>query len=184
MHIAGKKALFLDRDGVINVDHGYVYKTSDFEFCDGIFDVCRKAKNLGYLIFVVTNQAGIGRGLYSETEFNILTKWMCSQFIANDCEISKVYFCPTHPVHGIGRFKVESPFRKPNPGMLLQAIHEYGVDPSISLLIGDKKSDVQAGNSAKIGTNLLLSGGAANEWNETENAFVINNLTDAIQYLK
>jgi D-glycero-D-manno-heptose 1,7-bisphosphate phosphatase len=151
-----KPALFLDRDGVINVDHGYVFRQSDFEFTEGIFDLCRHAKSAGYLIFVVTNQAGIGRGLYSEDDFHDLTRWMCHVFVREGCAIDKVYFCPTHPEHGIGRYKVESPRRKPFPGMILEAAAEFDVDLTRSVLLGDKRSDIEAGQAAGIRQNVLL----------------------------
>jgi len=152
-----KRALFLDRDGVINVDHGYVYRQSDFEFTEGIFDLCRHAKSAGYLIFVVTNQAGIGRGLYTEADFHELTRWMCDVFAQEGCAIDKVYFCPTHPVHGIGPYKVDSLRRKPFPGMILEAAAEFEIDLAGSVLIGDKPSDIEAGRAAGIKHNLLFA---------------------------
>src|SRR4029079_2746485 len=97
-----RKALFLDRDGVINIDRGYVCAQDDFEFVDGIFDVCRHATSLGYLIIVVTNQAGIGRGYYSEEDFTQLPEWMCRAFGEQGAPIAKVYFCPFHPEFGVG----------------------------------------------------------------------------------
>lgn len=152
-----RPALFLDRDGVINVDHGYVFRREQFEFIDGIFDLCRAAKTLGYLVFVVTNQAGIGRQYYSEHDFAELTAWMCRVFREHKAEIDKVYFCPYHPVHGIGSYKVDSPFRKPRPGMILQAAQEFNVNLKRSVLVGDKQSDMDAGISAGVGHNLLYS---------------------------
>ena len=150
-------ALFLDRDGVINIDHAYVCKPENFEFVDGIFELCRSAKQLDFLICVVTNQAGIGRGFYTEQDFLGLTEWMCRAFKTEGVLIDKVYFCPTHPVHGIGNYQVESPFRKPNPGMLLQAAQELAIDLSKSILVGDKESDIQAGIAAGLVCNLLYS---------------------------
>lgn len=152
-----RPALFLDRDGVINADHGYVYRQGDFQFIDGIFDLCRFAKASGYWLFVVTNQAGIGRGLYTEADFHELTRWMCDVFEQEECAIDKVYFCPTHPESGVGHYKVESMRRKPNPGMILEAAGEYAVDLARSVLIGDKLSDIQAGQTAGIENNFLLS---------------------------
>src|SRR5438128_1203722 len=98
-------ALFLDRDGVINIDRGYVYKQEDFEFVDGIFDLCRYATDLDYVLIVVTNQAGIGRGLYSEQDFLDLTDWMCGVFRERGVPLGKVYYCPSHPDHGVGAYK-------------------------------------------------------------------------------
>ena len=150
-------ALFLDRDGVINIDHAYVCKPENFEFIDGIFDLCRKAKELGYLIFVITNQAGIGRGYYSEQDFLNLTDWMMGEFKRQDVEINKVYFCPSHPEHGVGKYRIDSPNRKPNPGMILQAKEEFDIDLTTSILVGDKESDIQAGVAAGVGFNVLYS---------------------------
>lgn len=150
-----RPALFLDRDGVINADHAYVCRQENFEFVDGIFELCRYAKKLGYLIFVVTNQAGIGRGFYTEQDFLKLTEWMCGIFSTEGVVIDKVYFCPFHPEHGVGKYKVNSPFRKPGPGMILQAAEEFGVDLARSVLVGDKETDIQAGIAAGVGCNLL-----------------------------
>lgn len=150
-----RPALFLDRDGVINVDHGYVCKREEFEFIGGIFDLCRTAKRLGYAVFVVTNQAGIGRGYYTERDFLELTDWMCGVFREEGVGIDKVYFCPFHPVHGVGPYKVESSDRKPGPGMILQAAGEFGVNLTRSVLVGDKETDIQAGIAAGVGCNLL-----------------------------
>ncbi|MEQ1527198.1 MAG: HAD family hydrolase [Gallionella sp.] len=149
------RALFLDRDGVINIDHAYVCTQDEFQFIDGIFEVCRCAQELGYLIFVITNQAGIGRGYYTEQTFLNLTDWMCGAFKSEGVSIDKVYFCPFHPEHGVGRYKIDSPFRKPGPGMILQAAAEFGVDLKHSILLGDKESDIGAGLAAGVGCNLL-----------------------------
>ena len=150
-----RPALFLDRDGVINVDHAYVCTQDQFQFIEGIFELCRRAKELGYLIFVITNQAGIARGYYTERDFLDLTEWMCGIFAVQGAAIDKVYFCPFHPEFGIGRYKVDSPFRKPGPGMILQAAQEFDVDLKNSVLVGDKESDIEAGLAAGVGCNLL-----------------------------
>jgi D-glycero-D-manno-heptose 1,7-bisphosphate phosphatase len=147
-----RPALFLDRDGVVNIDHGYVCKPENFDFVTGIFDLVATANSFGYLVVIVTNQAGIGRGYYTEDDFHALTKWMRAQFISRGARVDAVYFCPDHPEHGLGAYKRESIFRKPGPGMLLQAAKELGVDLSISLLVGDKDSDIQAGVTAGVGS--------------------------------
>ena len=151
-----RPALFLDRDGVINIDHAYVHRRENFDFVDGIFELCRLARERGYLIFVVTNQAGIGRGRYTEQDFHTLTDWMCGVFAAEQAPIDKVYFCPYHPEHGVGDYKLDSPFRKPGPGMILQAAEEFGVDLAASVLLGDNETDLQAGAAAGVGRNLLF----------------------------
>lgn len=151
-----RPALFLDRDGVINVDHGYVCRPDDFEFVDGIFDLVIAANRAGYLVVVVTNQAGIGRGYYSEADFQALTDWMNARFVVQGGCIDAVYFCPFHPEHGVGEYRRESEFRKPGPGMLLQAGREHKIDFARSIFVGDKPSDMAAGQAAGVGTLLQL----------------------------
>jgi D-glycero-D-manno-heptose 1,7-bisphosphate phosphatase len=151
------KALFLDRDGVINRELGYVYRREDFHFRDGIFQLCRAATTLGYGLVVSTNQAGIARGYYTESDFHILTSWMVGEFAREGVTIARVYYCPYHPVHGVGKYRCDSPRRKPNPGMLLQAQAELSLDLRLSVLIGDQLSDIQAGTAAGVGTQILLS---------------------------
>lgn len=149
------RALFLDRDGVINHDAGYTHRWEQFVFVDGIFDLCRYAHAQGFLLFVVTNQAGIGRGYYGEDDFHALTARMCERFAIEGAPIAKVYFDPTHPEHGIGQYRRASVMRKPEPGMLLQAAAEFGISLPDSVLIGDKDSDIRAGLAAGVRCNLL-----------------------------
>lgn len=158
-----KNCLFLDRDGVINIDHGYVCKIENFEFVAGIFELTKIAYTCGYEIAVVTNQAGIGRGYYSEVEFNELTAWMCKQFILRGTPISQVYFSPFHPREGIGRYKKNDFSRKLNPGMILLAQHKLNLDLSKSIWIGDKASDIKAGIAVGVGTNILIGDSRAAE---------------------
>jgi D-glycero-D-manno-heptose 1,7-bisphosphate phosphatase len=178
-------ALFLDRDGVINVDHAYVHKKDDFEFIEGIFDLCRKAKQRGYLIIVVTNQAGIGRGYYSEKDFVRLTDWMKQVFLSEEVEINHVYHCPYHPQHGIGTFKKDAECRKPNPGMILKACGDFNIDLESSILIGDKASDIKAGKNAGITKNLLfISANDSDRERDTKDATtVLHTLQEAVDYL-
>lgn len=154
-------ALFLDRDGVINVDHGYVHRSEHFEFVPGIFELCGVAAGRGHPIVVVTNQAGIGRGYYTEADFERLTDWMHHRFHDAGVPLTAVYFCPFHPTAGVGAYRVDSPFRKPGPGMILQAAQDHALDLARSALVGDKDSDIQAGRAAGIGLNLLYKPEAA-----------------------
>ena len=151
------RALFLDRDGVINVNHGYVHRAEDFIFLDSIFDVARAAHANRYKIVVITNQAGIARGFYSEEQFHALTDWMCGQFATQDAPLDKVYFSPYHPTAGIGEYRKDDVSRKPHPGMILQAQHELNLDLVNSILIGDQPSDIQSGIAAGVGCNLLFA---------------------------
>lgn len=171
-------ALFLDRDGVINVDHGYVHTPDRFDFVDGIFELVAAAKQAGYLVVVVTNQAGIGRGYYSEPQFLALTDWMKTRFIENGGQIDAVYFSPYHPEHGVGQYLRDSDCRKPGPGMLLQAKRDLNIDMQRSILIGDKSSDMAAGRSAGVGTLLYLSNEAADD-----DCMAIACLSNALPYL-
>ena len=152
-----RKALFLDRDGVINEDLGYVFRASDFCFIDGIFELCRAATQTGFDIIVITNQAGIARGYYSEAEFLELTNWMVAHFSAQGISIRKVFYCPYHPTAGIGPYLRDAECRKPKPGMILAAREEFGFDLKSSILIGDEFTDIEAGRRAGVGLNLLLS---------------------------
>lgn len=177
-----RPALFLDRDGVINIDHAYVHKIEDFEFIDGIFDLCRAAVERGYLLLVITNQSGIARGFFTETDFQILTQWMCERFVDHNAPITEVFYCPYHPTGAVGKYRKDTFDRKPYPGMILKALQKYSVDPSSSLLIGDKQSDIQAGQAAGIRTTVLFdhNGQEANSHSATK---CIRSLREAIGLL-
>ena len=146
-----QKALFLDRDGVINVEKDYLYKIEDFEFIDGIFDLVSHYYDLGYKVFVVTNQSGIARSFYTQSDFSKLTQWMMLEFLKKDIKIEKVYFCPHHPdISG------ECSCRKPKPGMILEAASAYDIDLKHSIMIGDKERDIEAGLNAGIKETYLF----------------------------
>jgi len=151
-----RQALFLDRDGVINLDHGYIHRKEDFHFVEGIFEVVGAARAAGYLIVVVTNQAGIGRGYYSEADFWELMHWVSEEFQAHEAPLDAVYFCPYHAEFGIGTYRRDSPCRKPKPGMLLQAAADHHINLSGSCLIGDRLTDVQAAAAAGLAKYWLL----------------------------
>ena len=155
-----RPALFLDRDGIINEDRGYVHRIRDFAFRDGIFALCRAAQARGYGLVVVTNQAGIGRGYYTEEDFHALTHWMLGVFHAEGVGFLGVEFCPDHPVHGIGRYRRENIRRKPGPGMILDACAAHRLDPAHSVMLGDRATDMQAAAAARIGRPILLPAGA------------------------
>lgn len=152
-----RPALFLDRDGVINVNHGHVHKVENFDFIDGIFDLVKEANRLSMLVIIVTNQGGIGRGLYSEEVFHALMCWVIDVFKENDAVIDDVYFCPYHPECGEGEYKRPSNYRKPNPGMILRAARDHNIDMSRSVMVGDKRTDMHAAKTAGIEEFYLLS---------------------------
>ncbi|MCY9664836.1 HAD family hydrolase [Paenibacillus alginolyticus] len=178
------KALFLDRDGVINVEKNYVYKIEDFEFVNGIFELAKHFVNSGYLIIVITNQAGIGRGFYSERDFHILNNWMVNEFTKQNIKINKVYYCPYHPIHGIGKYKKDSFFRKPNPGMILNALQLFDIDPQQSILIGDSITDIEAGLNSGIKHNILIGKQYSNDF--VDASLILENLEPdkIINYLR
>lgn len=140
----------MDRDGVINVDCGYVYRIEDFKFVDGIFDLCRAFLKSGYQIFVITNQSGIARGYYTKKDYDKLTNWMLYEFHKRQINITEVYACPYHPEGVVTEYAKESPDRKPYPGMILKAAKKYDIDLEQSVLIGDRDSDIEAGKAAGI----------------------------------
>lgn len=172
-------ALFLDRDGVINVDYGYVHTPENFHFIDGIFDLVSAANRLGYLVIVVTNQSGIGRGYYSEAQFHALTEWMKSKFTERGGQIDGVYFCPFHPEFGIAQYRRETELRKPGPGMFLQAESELGINLAQSILVGDQITDIVAGRAAGIRKLLHLFGKK-----QDVDTIVITHLSQALPYLE
>jgi D-glycero-D-manno-heptose 1,7-bisphosphate phosphatase len=180
---SGKRALFLDRDGVINHDSGYTSSVESFRFIDGIFELCRAAKRAGYLLIVVTNQAGIGRGYYSEQNFLLLTQWMCNRFDEEHASLTDVFHCPYHPEHGIGMYKQDSFDRKPHPGMLLRAAKKYDVDLKNSIMIGDKDSDMVAASNAGIGIRCHFLGEGVAEADLDAATHKIHSLRESILLL-
>lgn len=135
------KALFLDRDGVINKDRSYPYLPQHIEFMEGIFELCTAAMQRQYLLIVITNQSGIARGHFTEQDVAALHAWMQTQF-ANRCiTINAWYFCPYHKDAVVTRYRKDSYDRKPNPGMVEQAAADFDLDLSSSLMLGDKPSD-------------------------------------------
>ena len=142
------KAIFLDRDGTINADYGYVHEPERFVFIDGVFDFCRKAQSAGYAIVVVTNQSGIARGYFTEADFAALTRFMLARFAEEGVAVAGVFHCPS----------LSGPDRKPEPGLFLKARDSLGIDMAASVNIGDKARDLEAGRRAGVGRNILFTG--------------------------
>ncbi len=145
------KAFFLDRDGVINHDKAYVVKKEDFEWLPGVFDACKRITDSGYLIVVVTNQSGIGRGYYTEQDFADLTHWMTRELQGKGIPVAGVYYSPYHATEGIGHYKKDSECRKPGPKMILDAANDHNIDVGQSVMIGDNPTDMEAARRAGVG---------------------------------
>jgi len=154
---APRKALFLDRDGVVNANHGYVHTPGRTDWLPGIFERVAEAHARGYLPIVVTNQAGIGRGYYDEAQFLAYSAWMHAQFAARGAPLLATYWCPHHAEAGIGDYRAACACRKPRPGMLLAAARDFALDMAGSMLVGDKPSDLDAGNAAGVGHVQLVA---------------------------
>ena len=152
------RAAFLDRDGVLNVDKGYVSRVEDFEWIAGAIEAVRRLNEAGYLVVVATNQSGIARQYYTEADFMALTAWMRRELAARGARLDTVYHCPHHADGGDPVFAIDCDCRKPKPEMLLRAIADLGIDPSQSFLIGDKEADMEAANAAGV-SGYLFEGG-------------------------
>ena len=152
------KAIFLDRDGTLNLDHGYVHEIDQFEFIEGSIEALKQLKAMGYLLVLVTNQSGIARGYFSEEAFLQLTEWMDWSLADRGVDLDGIYYCPHHP-EGQGEFRQDCDCRKPKAGMLLQGIKELNIDPKQSIMIGDKIEDLMAGKAAGMGQNILVRTG-------------------------
>jgi D-glycero-D-manno-heptose 1,7-bisphosphate phosphatase len=157
----GKPAAFVDRDGVINEERGYVHRIEDFHVLPGVVEGLRRLRDAGYELVVVTNQAGIARGYYDESAYQVLTAHMVRLFAAQGVQLNASYHCPHHPDSKISAYRLACNCRKPQPGMLLRAAGDLGLDLSRSILIGDKLSDIEAGHRAGLFASILVMSGHA-----------------------
>lgn len=152
-------AVFLDRDGVINQDTGYVSQVDDFHFIDGAIEALQLLKKKGYCLVVVTNQSGIARGYFTEEAFMLLTEWMDWSLADRDVDLDGIYYCPHHPDATVEAYRQQCDCRKPAPGMLLDAAKHLKLDMAASYLVGDKLSDLQAAKAAGVGHPMLVKSG-------------------------
>ncbi len=172
-----EKVVFIDRDGVINVEKDYLYKIKDFEFIEGVFDSLKHLQGLGYKLVIITNQSGIGRGYYTKKDFDKLTKWMLGQFEAKGIYIHGVFLCPHGPNDGCG-------CRKPKTGMIDQAKELFEVDLENSWLIGDKNSDIQTAANAKIPNTIQVKSGHSFDQSESKAKYILDSIKDIPKIIK
>jgi D-glycero-D-manno-heptose 1,7-bisphosphate phosphatase len=150
-------ALFLDRDGVVNHDIGYVHEVAKFAFVPEIFELCRSARRAGYgRIVIVTNQAGIGRGLFAEGDYQALTRHIVGAFAREAVAVDAIYHSPWHPEADRPEYRRAHDWRKPAPGMILAAIDALAIDAAASVLIGDRATDIAAARAAGVGTTVMI----------------------------
>jgi len=172
------RAVFLDRDGVINVERAYVCRVEDFHFIEGVFSACRQFQEWGYLLVIITNQSGIALGYYSEEAFLNLTDWMLEQFHRQEIEINGVYYCPHHFEGEVLKYRKKCHCRKPEPGMILKARDELNLDLSSSVLVGDKEADIEAALNAGVSTNILVRSGHPVNEKITQASYVVDSIRD------
>lgn len=160
---SGRGAAFLDRDGVINVDTNFAHRSDDIIWIDGVFAAIRKLNDLGFFVFVVTNQSGIARGLYTEQHVHELHTWMASQLNAQGARIDDFAYCPHHPEAEVAAYRQVCACRKPLPGMLQTLIQKWSIEPTRSFMIGDRETDIQAANAANV-PGYLFTGGSLDDF--------------------
>ena len=163
------KTIFLDRDGVINEEVNYLYKKNDFKFIDGVFDACKYFVEIGYEIIIVTNQSGIFRGYYSESDYLLVTEWMIEKFRNYGIKILDVFHCPHDSTSNCE-------CRKPKPGMFLEAKIKYNIDMENSWMIGDKEIDISAANSSGINKTILVRSGYKNIESKSKASFFLDSI--------
>ena len=154
-----RAAIFLDRDGTINTDHGYVSQIDDFHFIEGVIEALAELKKMGFLLVIVTNQSGIARGKYTEAQFMQLTEWMDWSLADKGVDLDGIYYCPHHPEGEVSNYVQSCDCRKPQPGMLLAAANALNIDLAESYMVGDKLIDIQAGDAAGVKNCILVRSG-------------------------
>ena len=159
MHNSKMKVAFLDRDGVINEEINYLHKIKDFKYTENCVSGLKKLKKLGFELIIVTNQAGLAKGIFNESDFNQLSKWLIKDLASNGIKILDYVFCPHHPDGIIKKYSINCDCRKPNPGMILSSAQKHKISLKTSILIGDKLSDIQAAKNAGLNNYFLVNSG-------------------------
>lgn len=177
------KVAFLDRDGVINFDKGYVGHWGDFEFMPGVYRALKRLLEHGYKLVIITNQSGIARGYFTTEDYQKLTKQYLKKLKSEGIEIAKVYYCPHHKLGRIPEFSFECDCRKPRTGMIRKAEKELGIDLENSVLFGDKASDILAGISAGVGKIFFISSCLDHEYILNTDIICCPNLKESVDTL-
>ena len=155
----GRRAVFFDRDGTLNADHGYIHRPQDWDWLPGAREAIAACNHAGVLVFVITNQSGVARGLFTEDHVRDLHDWVRADLRGTGAWIDDIRYCPHHPDYGTARYRWHCPCRKPAPGMILDLLSAWPVDPARSLVIGDGARDVQAGRAAGVGQTMQAAPG-------------------------
>jgi D-glycero-D-manno-heptose 1,7-bisphosphate phosphatase len=163
------KTIFLDRDGVINKEVNYLYKIQDFEFIEGVFEACSYFQNLNYNIIVISNQSGIDRGIYSESDYQRVNEWMLNEFYLKNVSILDTFHCPHKPNSNCN-------CRKPKPGMFFDAKIKYNINMGHSWMIGDKETDIESANLAGINNTVLVRSGHEIDELNSNSKFIIDSI--------
>jgi len=181
-----RPALFLDRDGTLNVDVGYAHRLDDLVLIENVCAGLRSFQEQGFLLLITTNQSGIARGLFDESQMHAFNAALCNLLRDSGIRIADIYYCPYHATAGRGRWRIDSPLRKPKPGMLLQAATDHDIDLAASFAIGDKQSDIAAGRAAGCGTILVQTGaaGQAEPHLNTVPDYIAADLLQAARYVE
>jgi len=170
-------AVFIDRDGVINVEKNYLHKVEEFEFIEGVFESLKYLQSLGYLLIIITNQSGIGRGYYTKKDFDLLTVWMINEFEKNSIKIANVYLCPHAPDENCN-------CRKPKTGMIEQALSDFDIDLKNSWLIGDKNSDIECAHNANIANTIHVRSGHSFDEGSSKADFIVDSIRNISAIIK
>ena len=170
------KTIFLDRDGVINKEINYLHKIDDCEFIDGIFDACLYFQKLGYKIIIISNQSGIARGYYTESDYKKLTQWLLCQFENNNIDILDTFHCPHGP-------NSNCDCRKPKPGMFIKAKNKYNIDMKNSWMIGDTETDIQAAISAGVKNTILVRSGHIIDKSTSSASYFVDSIQELNQVI-
>ena len=180
------KAVFFDRDGVINKDYGYVGDIASFDFVEGIKESLAKLRKLGYVLILVTNQSGIARGRYSEADFMKVTSFMQQILRLHNAQFDAIYYCPHHPQADLEKYRCDCECRKPKAGLFQKAKQDFDIDPKQSICIGDRARDLQGAEKIGVRKLILVGPNAENELNQVKNAELfdsVHNFVDSLTAL-